>query len=104
MVLKIFNKMQKHKFGVMVLVYYMTLVLMTDCFVWYQLKNIKGYSVERLIIYSFLAAPLWTIWGRKGTSIEMIDFISSGRQFHLDILPISYSHLHLISFLAKTLK
>ena len=104
MIIRIFKNTKKHKFGLMILAYYMLLVLLTDCFLWYQLESVKGHSIEKLILYSFLASPLWIIWTRKGPTVEMGDFIVSGRQFHIEILPISYNFLYYVSFLGKTLK
>ncbi|MDP5274842.1 hypothetical protein [Chengkuizengella axinellae] len=87
-----------------VLFYYMLLILITDCFIWYNAGSLNGYDWKFLVVYSLMSYPLWIIISLKGLGKEQIDLFESSKWHAVDLFPSGVTNVFLIHYLGKVYK
>lgn len=92
------------KSGWKLLLYYVALVGVTDCIIWFMADSIAGYSWQTLVVYSLLAYPLWIIFALKGIGKEQIDLSENSRWHAVDLMPGGATPLLLGHHLGKVFK
>lgn len=90
--------------GWSMLLYYVILVLATDCFLWYASGSLSGYQWETLVVYSLLSYPLWMLTALKGIGRQQSDMMEQSRWHSVDLLPGGPTAIFLGHHIGKVLK
>ncbi|MFD2172228.1 hypothetical protein [Tumebacillus lipolyticus] len=90
--------------GWSLLLYYLALVLVTDCFLWYSSGSLAGYQWKTLVVYSLLSYPLWMLIGLKGIGRQQSDLMEQAKWHAVDLLPGGPTAIFLGHHVGKVLK
>ncbi|PWK07890.1 hypothetical protein [Tumebacillus permanentifrigoris] len=86
------------------MLYFILLIFLTDCVIWYQSGSLSDYDWMYLVQYSLMSFPLWTLVSIKGVGKEQVDLMEMSRWHVVDLLPGGATPIFLGHYLGKLAK
>ncbi|MGB8954355.1 MAG: hypothetical protein WCC10_03220 [Tumebacillaceae bacterium] len=86
------------------MLYFLILIFLTDCVIWYQSGSLSDYDWKYLVQYSLMSFPLWTLVSIKGVGREQVNLMEMNRWHAIDLLPGGATAIILGHYIGKLMK